>query len=363
MVISPSLRSLVAAVATLVAMSASGCSTVGYYVQAIEGQFELVQRARPIPQVIADPATPPALQDKLARAMQIRDFASAQLHLPDNGSYRRYADLKRAYVVWNVFAAPEFSITPKDWCFPFAGCVGYKGYFSKAGADQLAADLAKQGYDVYTGGVPAYSTLGWLNDPILNTFIHYPDSELARLVFHELAHQVAYAKGDSTFNESFAVTVEQVGIERWLAINGTLEQRKEFDAAQVRRQGFVQLVTKYRARLGDVYAEPLSPELMREGKRAVQMEMRAEYEQLKKSWNGYVGYDAWIGQSLNNAQFASIAIYTQMVPTFQRILRDNDGDLTRFYTQVTRLAGMKKAERDAELSKLSSSEAEVVPTH
>ncbi|MEO8628678.1 MAG: aminopeptidase [Betaproteobacteria bacterium] len=363
MAISASHRSLVAGVALLVALSAAGCSTVGYYVQAIEGQFELVHQARPIPQVIADPATPQALQDKLTHALQIRNFASAQLHLPDNDSYRRYADLKRAYVVWNVFAAPEFSITPKDWCFPFAGCVGYKGYFSKAGADQLAADLAKQGYDVYTGGVPAYSTLGWLNDPILNTFIHYPDAELARLVFHELAHQVAYAKGDSTFNESFAVTVEEVGVERWLASNGTLEQRKEFDAAQIRRHGFVQLVTKYRARLADVYAEPLSPELMRERKRMVQMAMRAEYEQLKKSWNDYAGYDAWIGQSLNNAQFASIAIYTQLVPTFQRILRDNDGDLTRFYAQVKRLAGMNKAERDVDLSKSSSSEAEGRPAH
>jgi predicted aminopeptidase len=354
---------LAAVAASFAAMSAAGCSTTSYYVQAIEGQFELVHKARPIPQVIADPATPQPLKDKLARAVLIRDFASAELHLPDNGSYRRYADLKRPYVVWNVFAAPEFSITPKDWCFPFAGCVGYKGYFSKAGADKFAADLAKRGDDVYTGGVPAYSTLGWLDDPILNTFIHYPDSELARLVFHELAHQVAYAKGDSTFNESFAVTVEQNGIERWLATNGTLEQRKEFDAAQSRRQQFVELVTRYRARLGDLYAEPLSAEVMRQRKRAVQMEMRTAYEQLKQNWNGYAGYDAWIGQPLNNAQFASIAIYTQMVPTFQRILRDNDGDLTRFYAQVKRLAGMKKAERDAELSTLSSSGAGVAPAH
>jgi len=345
--------SLVLALLVAVA-AAAGCSTVGYYFQAVSGQMEVQRKARPIPEVIADPAITPELKAKLDRVEAIRNFASRELGLPDNGSYRRYADLGRPYVVWNVFATPEFSVTPRQWCFPFAGCVGYKGYFKKAGADDLAASLSAEHYDVFVGEVPAYSTLGWLDDPVLNTFIRYPDAEIARLIFHELAHQVVYVKGDSTFNESFAVSVEQEGVRRWLAAHGTDEQRREHEQAHARQEAFIDLVEKYRARLADLYAQSLAPDGMRARKQAVLAEMRQEYNGLKQTWGGFAGYDRWFRQPLNNAHFASIAIYTQLVPGFEQVLRDSGGDLPRFYARVKEIAKLPAPEREAKLAAVAS---------
>ncbi len=343
-----------AAALLLTTASASGCSSVGYYFQALNGQMELTRKARPIPEVIADPATAPELKARLGQVVQMREFASRELRLPNNGSYRRYADIGRRYVVWNVFSAPEFSVQPRQWCFPFAGCVGYKGYFNQAGAEQLASELRAQRYDVFLAGVPAYSTLGWFDDPVLNTFVYYPDAEIARLMFHELAHQLVYVKGDSTFNESFAVTVEREGVNRWLATHGTEAQRRSFDQERARSQAFGELVAKYRSRLAELYAEPLAPEAMRNRKQEALAQMRAEYARMKQSWDGFTGYDWWFEQPLNNAQLASVAIYTQLVPAFERILRDDDGDLPRFYAEVERLAALPKAQRDAELANVTA---------
>jgi predicted aminopeptidase len=347
----PTSRVLAAALLLAVA-SAAGCSSVGYYFQAVNGQMELARKARPISDVIADPATALELKARLAQVVQMRDFASQELHLPNNGSYRRYADIGRSFVVWNVFAAPEFSLKAKEWCFPFAGCVGYKGYFSKSGAERLAGELRAEHYDVFVGGVPAYSTLGWLDDPVLNTFVRYPDAEIAELMFHELAHQLVYVKGDSTFNESFAVTVERAGVERWLAVHGSEVQQRELVQQRSRHQAFVELVVKYRARLGELYTERLDPEEMRNRKQQVLSQMGAEYGRLKQGWGGFAGYDWWFEQPLNNAQLASVAIYTQLVPAFERILRDNGGDLQRFYAEVKRLGALPKEQRDAELEKI-----------
>lgn len=331
---------------------AAGCSSIGYYFQAVSGQMELTRKAQPIAKVMADPDTSAELKAKLERVVEMRDFASRELHLPDNGSYRSYADIGRPYVVWNVFAAPEFSVKPKEWCFLFAGCVGYRGYFSKAGAEQFAAQLSAQRYDVFVGGVPAYSTLGYFDDPVLSTFVQYPDANIAELMFHELAHQLVYVQGDSTFNESFAVTVEREGVERWVAAHGGEAQRRALEREQVRRQAFAELVASYRERLAGVYAEPLDEQQMRARKEEVLTQMRAEYGRLKQSWGGFAGYDHWFEQPLNNAQLASVTIYTQLVPAFQRILRENGGDLQRFYAEAKRFAALPKAKRDAELAAL-----------
>ena len=325
---------------------------MGYYVQAIGGQMELMRKARPIPEVIADAATSAELKHKLERVVQIRNFASQSLGLPDNDSYRRYADLQRPFVVWNVFAAPELSVEPKEWCFPFAGCVGYKGYFAEVDAQRFAAELRTQRYDVYTGGVPAYSTLGWFKDPVLNTFIRYPEAEIARLIFHELAHQVAYAKGDTTFNESFAVAVEEEGVRRWLAAHGNAEQKSAFDQAQVYRRAFLDIVAQYRTRLAQLYAEPLNPEAMRAQKAQAFAKMRADYLALKQNLGGFSGYDWWFNQPLNNAQLASVAIYNQLVPAFTALLRSSGADLPAFYAEVKRLASLKQSERDTAMQAL-----------
>ena len=338
------------ALVALAVAAVAGCSTVGYYLQAANGQMELSRKARPIPELVADPATDPQLRAKLEQVRKIRDFASRDLALPDNGSYRRYADLKRPFVVWNVFAAPEFSLQPKQWCFPFAGCVQYKGYFKQEDAERLAAELREQRYDVYVGGVPAYSTLGWLDDPLLNTVIRYPDPEIARLIFHELAHQEVYVQGDSTFNESFAVTVEEEGVKRWLAAHGTQAQRLEFECADRASSGFDALVQRYRKRLETLYAQPMDADAMRREKQVVFENMRAEYRRTRAGWDCITGYDRWFEQPLNNAQLASVAIYSELVPEFQRVLARYNGDLPRFYAEVKRLAALPKAQRDAALA-------------
>jgi predicted aminopeptidase len=343
--------------AALVLAVAGGCTNFSYYLQAVSGQLELWQRTRAIDEVVSEPDTALPLKKKLQRTLAVRDFASKELALPDNASYKRYADLGRQYVVWNVFAAPEFSLEPVQWCFPFAGCVGYRGYFSETEAEQFARQLAAERRDVYVGGVAAYSTLGWFADPILSTFAHYPDVLLARLIFHELAHQVVYVADDSVFNESFAVTVEREGLRRWLTSNGTDQDREVFRRMSTRRDGFVRLIGTYRERLAALYKSALAPEPMRAQKQRIFAEMDADYQRLKAEWGGFGGYDRWFAQKPNNAHFVSISIYTQMVPAFEALLRQNGGDLARFYDAVRRLAALPREQRAARLKALQENVA------
>ncbi len=338
--------------AACLALLMSGCTNVSYYWQSVHGQLDVWRRERPIEEVIADPTAAQALKDKLARVLEIRAFASRELGLPDNQSYRRYADLGRPFVVWNVFATPEFSVQPVEWCFVFAGCVAYRGYFDKVEADRFAAGLAAQGYDVYPSGIPAYSTLNWFADPVLNTFTHYPEAELARLIFHELAHQAVYVKGDTVFNESFAVAVDQEGVRRWLARTGDAKQRESFERNQRARAKFARLVHRHRDRLDALYQTRLAPEVMRERKRKIIAEIEGEYRALKAGWSEFAGYDRWIAQQPNNAQLASVAIYTQLVPAFDALLEREGRDLARFYAAVKELAALPKDRRAAQLRAL-----------
>jgi predicted aminopeptidase len=323
----------------------SGCGNLGYYYQAVEGQMQIWHRSRPIQKVIDDEKTPPSLRARLTQVLRMREFASAQLALPDNGSYRKYADLQRAYVVWNVFATAEFSVAPKEWCFVFAGCVGYRGYFSQDGAERFAAGLVHDGLDVFVAGIPAYSTLGWFDDPVLNTVLHYPDAELARLIFHELAHQVVYVPDDTVFNESFAVAVELEGVDRWLAQYGDAEQRTAFELSEQRKDGFIGLVMQYRERLKMLYASGVSEAEMRREKAETFAAMKAQYEALKASWQGYAGYDRFFATGLNNAHLVPVATYSELVPGFRRLLARNGGDFRRFYAAVKELGKLPKAER------------------
>lgn len=339
---------LLAAVAAL-----SGCGNLGYYWQSVGGQLEIWQREAPIERLLADPQLDPQLKAQLERVLRIRDYASRELGLPDNRSYRAYADLARPFVVWNVFAAPEFSIEAKQWCFPFAGCVGYRGYFSEAEARAHAQALAAGGYDVHVGGVPAYSTIGWFADPVLNTFIRYPEPELARLLFHELAHQVVYVRDDSVFNESFATVVEQAGVERWLATHGSSEDRLRFAQLQRFRADFRALVTRARSDLAALYAGPASPEEKRRRKAEVFAAMKQTYAAQRQDWGGFAGYDRWFARPLGNAHIASVAIYTRQVPAFQALLRQHGGDLPKFYAAVRELAALPRAERNARLAALA----------
>ena len=326
----------------------AGCSSFGYYLQSIDGQMKLLHARRPIAEVIADPATPPPLKARLERVLAIRDFASRELQLPDNLSYRSYADLRRPFVVWNVFATAEFAVEPREWCFLVVGCVGYRGYFAQARAEAYARELRGDGLDVFVSGVPAYSTLGWFDDPVLNTFINYPEHVVSRLIFHELAHQVVYVRGDTEFNESFAAAVETEGVRRWIARNGDDQMRADFDRTQQRRAQFRALVLKYRERLADLYRLPIAPEEMRVRKAQAFSDLQRDYELLKPRWGGFAGYDRFFDHP-NNAHLASVAIYTALVPRFQQLIAKHHGDLAAFYAEVKDLAALGKAERASRL--------------
>ena len=306
-----------------------------------------MSKRQPITRVIAEASTAPALRRQLEAVAAIRDFASRELGLPDNGSYRSYADVGRRYVVWNVVAAPEFSVDAKEWCYPIAGCVAYRGYFSEDRARRFAARLRGQGFDITVGGVAAYSTLGHFNDPVLNTMMGWNDVELAAIIFHELTHQLLYVPNDSSFNEALATTVEEEGVRRWLRAQG-----RDADLANhlVQQQHYVQvidLLSSTRDELRAVYASGLAPEAMREKKRAAFASLRASFARLKAAWGGHAPFEAWFDEDLNNAQLASIATYFTCVPGFERELQAAGGDLTVFYARVRALAKLDQKTRDA----------------
>ncbi len=349
---------------TLVGLFLAGllaaCADTRYYLQSVNGHLHMMLAARPIEQWLADQNTAPALKQRLQLAQRIRSFAVTELQLPDNASYHSYADLQRRSVVWNVVAAPEFSLTLKTWCFPVAGCVGYRGYFSEAEARAQAQALASQGLEVSVYGVPAYSTLGWLNwvggDPLLNTFIAYPEGELARMIFHELAHQVLYVEDDTMFDESFATAVERLGGERWLSVHGSQEARKEYAEFDTRRRQFRALALVTRARLLDIYEAgeflALDRKVLTARKEAAMQDFRDGYARLKSDWGGYNAYDAWVAGA-NNAALGAQAAYDELVPGFEALFEQEGKSWPRFYDAVRRLAKMPATERVRALKQLA----------
>ena len=338
--------------AVAVSASLAGCAGVNYYWQSVSGHLSLINAARPVDEWLADAQTPEPLKARLAMSQRIRSFAVTELKLPDNPSYHRYADLRRSAVVWNVVAAPELSLTLHTWCFPVVGCVGYKGYFNELEARAEAAQLQAQGLEVSVYGVPAYSTLGWMNwaggDPLLSTFINYPEGELARLVFHELSHQVVYAAGDTMFNESFATAVERLGSQRWLAAQASDAAHQQYAAFDQRRQAFRALALTTRRELAEIY-ELKEPSLQQKRgqlamKNIAMQNFRDRYAQLKTNWNGFAGYDPWVARA-NNAAFGAQAAYDELVPGFEALFARESGDWQRFYAAAKQLAALPQDER------------------
>ena len=315
-------------------LSVSGC----YLLQAASGQMELTSKRRPIEKVLADTRTSEELRTRLQYVSAARTFASAELGLPDNDSYRSYADLGRPYVVWNVFATEEFSVQPRRWCFPIAGCVVYRGYFDEKNAQTYARRLRLRGLDTSVGGVAAYSTLGHFKDPVLNTMLGWSDVQLASTLFHELAHQVVYVPGDSEFNEAFATVVEEAGLQRWLAARGRLQDLTAWNEQRQRGAQFIGLLLRTREQLDQLYRSPLSEDMKRERKQYQFGLLKLEYADLKKSWNGFRGYDWWFNRTLNNAHLVSAATYYGCVPGLKRVLQSVDNDLPRFYDKARELA-------------------------
>ena len=347
------------------ALCLSGCANLGYYWQSVSGHVQMLNAARPVDDWLGDAQTPQALRARLDLSQRIRSFAVSELKLPDNASYRRYADLQRRAVVWNVVAAPEFSLTLKTWCFPVAGCVGYRGYFSEAEARLEADKLRAEGLETSVYGVPAYSTLGMMNwaggDPLLNTFINYPEGELARIIFHELAHQVVYARDDTQFNESFATTVERLGSQRWLATQASAAARQDYAVFDGRRQQFRALALATRRELAAIYEQ--NKAAAQEDRAQAAIKTRAEkaramqrfrdnYAQLKAGWgggNGLAGYDSWVARA-NNAALGAQAAYDELVPGFEALFEREGRDWPRFYDAVKRLASLPKDERHQALT-------------
>jgi predicted aminopeptidase len=326
-----------------------GCGTL-YVLQAAAGQWHVLRARVPIDEVIANPSTPPELRSRLEEVRQARAFAVSELGLPSNRSYTTYADIGRPYVVWNVVATPEFSVQPEHWCFPVVGCVAYRGYFNEVRARDFAYRLQRHGADVVVEGVPAYSTLGKFADPVLSSMLRYGEDDLVATIFHELAHQLLYVRNDTEFNEAFATTVEDVGLERWLKARGAAERIREFRAEQARSEALIALLTGARSRLATLYASGRTPEEMRAGKARILGALAADIQaQELRQGLRYPVYDEWIMTGLNNAQLASVATYYDCVPGFRRLLEAQDGDLTRFYAAVRRLAHEPRAERHAHL--------------
>jgi predicted aminopeptidase len=330
-----------------------GCSDLGYYRQSVGGHLELMSRAKPVDDWLARGDTPPTLKQRLVLSKQVREFSVQVLKLPDNPSYRAYADLQRAAAVWNVVAAPPLSLNLKTWCYPVTGCVGYRGYFDRAEADALAATLRAEGQDVSVYGVPAYSTLGWSNwiggDPLLNTFVNGSEGELARLIFHELAHQAIYIADDTMFNESFATAVERIGTRLWLQQHGSEVVRDQYRANQQRRQDFRELTTRWREQLERLYASDRSDADKRAAKAELLAQLRADYAQTKQQrWGGFAGYDAWFA-NVNNASLGVLAAYTDLAGDFERLFVQQGSDFERYYAEVARIAALPKVQRHATL--------------
>lgn len=343
----------------------SGCSsleTVGDWARSMRGHLAILMAARPVEEVVGDVATDGDLRRRLERARAMRDFASRELALPDNASYRRYAELGRPVAVWNVVAAPELSLELRRWCFPVVGCVGYRGFYDRAQADELAQQLRGQGLEVSVYGVPAYSTLGKLPsldffaDPLLSSFIRDGEGDLARLIFHELAHQVAFAPGDTTFNESFATAVERLGVRRWLASHSDAAAREEYERIEVRREEFRALTGRYRLLLERVYAETsLDDAGRRERKTQLFTDMREEARQMVLRWGEIgaaqtAGYARWFERA-NNASMGVLSAYNAQVPAFELLFERCGRDFPRFYEEVRRLAALPPAQRDSELNR------------
>jgi predicted aminopeptidase len=361
-------KGLVVAAILAVVLGVSGCRTIGFYGQAIKGQYQIFAHEQPVPKLLAQPQTPERLKQKLQLLESLRAFAGKELALPVDSHYRKYVDVHRPFVVWNVEAAGEFSLQPKSWWYPLVGSLEYRGYFSEAGARNCAARLKRKGEDVYVGGVEAYSTLGWFKDPVLNTFIFEPEADLAEIIFHELGHQRVFARGDMDFNEAFATTVGQEGARRWLRAKGDTAALDKYLAELRRTREFAQLVQQTRTRLEALYGDRLDEdgkvkatqqkravprEELRREKQRVLDDMRQRYAQLKVQWGGDAAYDGWFRREINNAKLNSVAAYYDLVPAFEHLLQANGGDLAKFYQAVERLAKKPNKERKQELRGMS----------
>jgi predicted aminopeptidase len=340
-------RVVLACACLAMVLTLSGCETIRFYSQAVAGQYEILARQTPMDRLIQDPGTDPKLKAKLELVLRIRQFAAQELKLRPDGSYLKYADLRRPSAVWNVNVAPPLSLDAKTWWFPIVGRASYRGYFSEAGARRYAALWDKKGWDTYVGDVTTYSTLGWFHDPLLNTFIFESEADLADTIFHELTHQRLFVSGDTDFNEAFATTVAEEGVRRWFHASSDTPAYERYAQGVRHENDFVKLVMATRDDLQKVYYDDRLPEAAKLRRKAeIIARMRANYAKLKESWGGgKSGYDFWFAEPVNNAQLNTVAAYYDLVPAFHALLRANGGDLEKFYSAVKDLSKLPLEKR------------------
>ena len=331
------------------------CTDGGYYLQAAKGQYNILKNRQPIEKLLVSGKLDEQQQLELSRILKMRNFASEQLALPDNGSYRSFVALESSYPLWNVVAAPELSLEPKTWCFPIAGCVSYRGYFSESEATEFALALQKSNFDTLVTGVPAYSTLSWFDDPVLSSFSSWPASSVARLIFHELAHQQLYLPGDSAFSEAFATSVELAGSKLWLTTYGTEQETELFHRKLKREETFIDWTNSLHHQLAEIYAGPSSINEKRRLKSELFDEAQRSYLSLKEAWGGYSGYDHWV-ETINNARLVSLRTYRKLLPAFDALLAEHNYDFTAFYSACKDLAAQPTELRQQLLAKLKKNQ-------
>jgi len=322
----------------------SACSTISYYGQSIQGQMSLLFNRENINDVLNKPNTPEKLKTRLQQALSIRKYASQKLALPDNNSYLNYVDVQRPYVVWNVFAAPEFSLSPKNWCYPIVGCVSYRGYFAQDNAIHEAEQLKKESFDVHVGGIAAYSTLGWFDDPLMNTMLHWKQRTLAGLIFHELSHQLIYIKNETSFNEAFSSSVERLGTIQWI-LETKPHQLYEYLAYLEAQSDFRNLLIHTREKLESLYEKPLDISIKRKEKQLLIENMKLEYSEKKKKWPNNIHFDSWFKSPVNNARLTSSMTYLEDIPAFFQLFIEQKGQWESFYNYVIELEKLSKEER------------------
>ena len=329
-----------------------GCATVGYYSHIMNGHHALMEGEEAIEDILTENKYDEPIRERLKRAQAIRRFASEELALPDNDSYKNFVKLDRKYPVWNVIAAEKYAINAKQWCFMFVGCLSYRGYFNEQAANLMAKQLSLQGYDVIVSPAAAYSTLGWFDDPLLSSMLYKEDAHLAGIIFHELAHQKVYIDNDSSFNEAFATAVELEGIRRWLAAYGDARGVNNYRQYKQRQRDFNALLKTTREELKKLYKTEKNETVLDVNKKRIIVEMKQGYQRLKKQWGGHAAYDKWFARDINNADLALVATYHELVPAFEALLKQQDYNLVQFYEVVRDLGKQNKASRSAVLERL-----------
>ena len=325
-------------------LSISACSTLGYYAQSAKGHLELIQKQRPIPQLLNDPKLSPQRKKTLNLVQEIRQFAHERLKLPNNGSYTKFAELHRPAVTWNLVLTPRYSIVPAQWCFPLIGCIAYKGYFSKSRALREVTKFSQLPYDLYLAPSTAYSTLGWFKDPVVSPMLDQGIIITAETIFHELAHQQVYHKSDSDFNEAFATAVGQAGTRLWLAEKHP-ENLAAYNNYLRKQQQFTQLLLDTIQELDQFYQSEQTPQNYALGKQQRIQKLKSNYQKLKQSWQGDTRYDAWFDKPINNARLALLGVYYQSVPHFAKQLQRHNYNFKAFYQEMNRLKHLSIEER------------------